>query len=208
MQVNIRFLFAFYSLNSILDTKYYKIIHKFMSGHSKWAQIKRKKEVTDKKRGQIFSKLLRAISIAAQKDPNPNYNPNLKAAVDRAKEANTPQDNIERAIKKSSEAKDIKEVLFEAYGPEAIALLIQAQTDNSNRTVAEVKKILNNHGGKWASPGSVMWAFEKTVDGYQSKFPQNVSREAKERIIKLMEALDDQDDITEIYTSANIESEL
>jgi YebC/PmpR family DNA-binding regulatory protein len=179
-----------------------------MSGHSKWAQIKRKKEVTDKKRGQIFSKLLRAISIAAQKDPNPNYNPNLKAAVDRAREANTPQDNIERAIKKSSEAKDIKEVLFEAYGPEAIAFLIQAQTDNSNRTVAEVKKILNNHGGKWASPGSVMWVFEKTVDGYQSKFPQNVSREAKERIIKLMEALDDQDDITEIYTSANIESEL
>jgi YebC/PmpR family DNA-binding regulatory protein len=177
-----------------------------MSGHSKWAQIKRKKEITDKKRGQIFSKLLKAISIAAQKDPNPSYNPSLKAAVDRAKEANVPQENIERAIKKSSEAKNFKEVLFEAYGPEGIAILIQAHTDNSNRTVAEVKKILNDHDSKWANPGSVIWSFEKTEDGYQSKFPQNISKGIQEKIIKLMEALDDQDDVTEIYTSANIEN--
>lgn len=159
-------------------------------------------------KGSGFSKLLKAISIAAQKDSNPNYNPGLKAAIDRAKEANVPQDNIERAIKKSSEVKDIKEVLFEAYGPEGVALLIQAHTDNNNRTVAEVKKILNDHDGKLADQGSVMWAFENTNDGYQPKFPQTVSKEAEIKLIKLMEALDDQDDVTEIYTSANIESEI
>lgn len=186
-----------------------------MSGHNKWAQIKRKKGVTDQKRGQIFSKLLKAISIAAQKDSNPNYNPGLKAAIDRAKEANVPQDNIERAIKKSSEVKDLKEVLFEAYGPEGVALLIQAHTDNNNRTVAEIKKILNDHDGKWADPGSVMWAFEKNTNQHNqesaeheeewvAKFPQKVSGVAEEKIIKLMEALDDQDDVTEIYTNAEI----
>ena len=175
-----------------------------MSGHNKWAQIKRKKEVTDKKRGQMFSKLLRAISIAAKGDPNPSYNPHLKAAVDKAKEMNVPQDNIERAIKKSSEAKDVENIMMEAYGPEGVALLIEAQTDNRNRTISEVKKILSDHGAKWADPGSVMWAFEKTGDDYVPKFPQKISAEAEGRLLKLMEALDDHDDVAEIYTSADL----
>jgi YebC/PmpR family DNA-binding regulatory protein len=178
-----------------------------MSGHSKWAQIKRKKEITDQKRGQIFSKLLKAVSLAAREDANPAYNPHLKAAVQRAEEFNVPQENIERAIKKSSESKGLENLLIEAYGPKGAALLIEAQTDNRNRTVAEIKKVLSDHKAKWADPGSVIWAFEKTADGYHPKFPQNVSREAADKIVKLMEALDDQDDVSEIYTSANIETE-
>jgi YebC/PmpR family DNA-binding regulatory protein len=175
-----------------------------MSGHNKWAQIKRKKEVTDKKRGQIFSKILRAISIAAKGDPNPNYNPRLKAAIDRAKEMNVPQENIERAIKKSSEVKDIEELVMEAYGPEGVALLITAHTDSRNRTVAEIKKILSDNEAKWADPGSVAWAFEKSAEGYNPKFPQKISQSAEEKLLKLMEALDDHDDVLEIYTSADL----
>ena len=94
---------------------------------------------------------------------------------------------------------------MEAYGPEGVAILIQAHTDNSNRTVAEIKRILNNHDGKWANPGSVTWAFEKTTEGYQPKFPQNISKEAGNKITRLMDALDDHDDVLEIYTSANLE---
>ncbi len=175
-----------------------------MSGHNKWAQIKRKKGVTDKKRGQIFSKILRAISIAAKDDPNPSYNPHLKAAIDQAKEMNVPQENIERAVNKSSEAKDFEELVMEAYGPEGVALLITAHTDSRNRTVAEIKKILSDNGAKWADPGSVAWAFEKSTEGYNPKFPQKISKDAEEKILKLMEALDDHDDVAEIYTSADI----
>jgi YebC/PmpR family DNA-binding regulatory protein len=175
-----------------------------MAGHNKWTQIKRKKEITDKKRGQIFSKLLRAISVAAKKDPNPLYNPQLKAAIEKAREANIPQENIERAIKKSSEVKNVEDIIMEAYGPEGVALLIEAQTDNRNRTTAEVKKILSNHGAKWADPGSVMWAFEKTNEGFLPKFLQEISQSAEEKILKLMEELDDHDDVVEIHTNANL----
>ena len=184
-----------------------------MSGHNKWAQIKRKKEVTDKKRGQIFSKMLKAISLAAKEDPNPSNNVRLKSAIDQAREYNVPLDNIERAIKKSEDAKDLKELLMEAYGPEGTAILILAHTDSGNRTVAEIKKILHDHDAKWADPGSVMWAFEPDTDqrglnadihGWKAKFPQKISKEAEERLIKIMEALDDQDDVSEIFTSADI----
>ncbi|BCX15889.1 MAG: hypothetical protein KatS3mg098_118 [Candidatus Parcubacteria bacterium] len=176
-----------------------------MAGHSKWAQIKRKKEISDQKRSQIFSKLLRAISIAAREDPNPQYNPRLKAAIEKAKENNVPQENIERAIKRSQETGNLENLLIEAYGPEGIALLIEAVTNNKNRTVAEIKKILSDHNAKWADPGSVMWAFEKDEKGeWESKFPQKVSPETKERLLALLEDLDNHDDVEEIYTSADL----
>src|SRR3989338_11296018 len=109
-----------------------------MSGHSKWSQIKHKKGTTDQKRGQLFSKLLKAISIAAKKEPNPLYNPRLRSVIEKAKENSVPQENIERAISKASEEKNLDEVIIEAYGPEGAALIIQGVTDNTNRTVAEV----------------------------------------------------------------------
>lgn len=178
-----------------------------MSGHNKWANIKRRKESTDKKRAQVFSKLLRAISVAAKTSPNIDANPTLKSAVEKAKKFNVPQDNIDRAIKKSSEVKDVENLLIEAYGPEGVAVLIEASTDNKNRTVSELKKIITDHSGKWADPGSVAWAFEKTHEGYEAKFPQPLSPDAEEKLIKLMEALDDHDDVNEIYASAEILAE-
>ncbi|MFA6136200.1 MAG: YebC/PmpR family DNA-binding transcriptional regulator [Candidatus Paceibacterota bacterium] len=178
-----------------------------MSGHNKWSQIKNKKGVTDKKRSQVFSKLLRAISLAAKQNDNPQYNSKLKATMDKAKENNVPQENIERAIKKSQEVENIESLIIESYGPEGVALLIEASTDNRNRTISEIKRIISDHQGKWADPGSVMWAFEPDTNEHvwKAKFPQKISEDGERRLLSLMEALDDHGDVDEIYTNANLE---
>lgn len=175
-----------------------------MSGHNKWAQIKRKKEVTDKKRGQIFTKLLRAISIAARTEPNPQFNPTLRSAIEKAKEYNVPVDNIDRAIKKTQDVAQMSDLLIEAYGPEGSALLITAQTDNTNRTVAQLKKIISDHNGKWADPGSVMWAFSKDGMSWKPTFEQPISPEGEQSLLNLLEGLDDHDDVNEIFTNVTL----
>lgn len=133
-----------------------------MSGHSKWAQIKHKKAITDAKKAKIFSKISRIISIAAaEKGPDPQMNAKLRTAIEKAKAANMPNDNIERAIKKGSgEGKNLSEVTIEAYGPFGTALIIEAITDNKNRTMQEVKSILSDYDGKIANEGSVRWLFD------------------------------------------------
>lgn len=136
-----------------------------MSGHSKWSQIKHKKALTDAKRGKAFSKSARMITVAArEKGGDPETNPKLRLAIDRAKSFNMPQENIERAIKRGTgEIKGMKmeEFLYEAYGPKGIALMIQGITDNKNRTLAEIKNILTRHNGKFAQAGSVSYLFKK-----------------------------------------------
>jgi len=176
-----------------------------MSGHSHFAGIKHKKAIADQKRGQLFSKLLNAVSIAARTEPNPEFNPRLRTAVEKAKESKVPQENIERAIKRASEDKNLEELIVEAYGPEGTAILIEAITDSKNRTVAEVKKILDENGSKIAEPGSVRWAFEqiKTESGlaWQEKFKQPISTEAQEKLQKLIEELLEQNEVQEVYTN-------
>lgn len=172
-----------------------------MSGHSHWKQIQHKKGANDQKRGQIFSKLLRAISIAAKTEPNPQFNPRLRTAVETAKENKVPLENIERAISKASEEKNLEDIVVEAYGPEGSALIIEAVSDNTNRTINEIKGVLNEQGAKFASPGSVLWAFEKKDSGWQGKFPQSVSDNAKEKIQNLISALENLDDVQSVYTN-------
>lgn len=136
-----------------------------MSGHSKWATIKRKKAATDAKRGQIFTKLIREITVAARAGGgDPNFNPRLRLAVDTAKTANMPADNIDRAIKKGTgelEGVSYEEITYEGYGPGGVALFIEVLTDNQKRTVAEVRHILSKHGGNLGTTGSVAWQFER-----------------------------------------------
>lgn len=136
-----------------------------MSGHSKWAQIKHKKAVTDAKRGNLFSKLSRAITIAARDgSPDPQTNARLRVAVEKARSVNMPSDNIERAIAKADPAKsgtELFEVVYEAYAPGGSALLIEGITDNKNRTAAEIKHLLSERGGKLAEAGAVGWMFER-----------------------------------------------
>lgn len=174
-----------------------------MSGHSHWAGIKHKKEVTDQKRGKVFSKLLALISAAAKTEPNPDFNPRLRSAILKAKEMAVPQDNIDRAVKKASEAgNNMEELLFEAYGPGGIAILIEAVSDNKNRAVQEIKTILKDHLGKWAESGSVQWAFDKTTDGYAPKFPQDIPETDARQLIALLEALEDNDNVQKVVTNA------
>jgi len=176
-----------------------------MSGHNKWSQIKHKKGITDKKRGQIFSKLSKAITIAAKNEPNAQFNIKLKSAIEKAKENQIPQDNIERAIKKASEVgENLEELLMEAYGPEGSAILIEAITDSRNRTVSEVKKILKDYDAKWADPGSVLWAFEKFNNEWRAKFPQKISEDGMKKLEILIEALDDHDDVENIITNVDL----
>jgi len=138
-----------------------------MSGHSKWSTIKRKKGANDSKRGQIFTRLGREIMLAARdggEDPESNFR--LRIAIDRARAQNMPKDNIERAIKRGvggKEGVDLVEVMYEGYGPNGVALIIECVTDNRNRTVAEIRHILTRHGGNLGEGGSVAWQFNRVA---------------------------------------------
>jgi len=136
-----------------------------MSGHSKWATIKRKKASIDAKRGKIFTKLIKEITVGAREGGGDvDGNPRLRLAVDNAKAANMPMDTIERAIKKATgelEGVQYVELNYEGYGPGGIALYIECVTDNKNRTVAEVRHILGKHGGSLGETGSVSWMFDR-----------------------------------------------
>jgi YebC/PmpR family DNA-binding regulatory protein len=137
-----------------------------MSGHSKWASIKHKKAVVDARRGQHFTKLARAITVAAKEGGgDPTGNPGLSLAIQKARDASMPKDNIERAIQKGTgegtDAETFDTVLYEGYGPGGVAMLIEALTDNRNRTAADVRHIVAKGGGSLGEPGSVAYLFEK-----------------------------------------------
>lgn len=175
-----------------------------MAGHSHWKQIKHKKGTEDQKRGRVFSKLLGGVSIAARQEQNPQFNPRLRAAIQKAREFNVPQDNIERAIRRvAKEGVKFEEMLIEAYGPGNAALIIEAITDNKNRTINEIKLILKEVGAKWAESGSVRWAFEQTNElsgeNWKPKFTKTISDEDKEKLKKLIQKLEDHNDIQVVY---------
>ncbi len=137
-----------------------------MAGHSKWAGIKHKKAIVDARRGKLFTKLARAITVAAKDGGgDPEGNPALGLAIQKAKDASMPKDNIERAIAKGTgegaDAESFEEVVYEGYGPGGVALLIEALTDNRNRTGSDVRHLLTKHGGNLGEPGSVAYVFEK-----------------------------------------------
>ncbi|MFH1856034.1 MAG: YebC/PmpR family DNA-binding transcriptional regulator [Candidatus Omnitrophota bacterium] len=136
-----------------------------MSGHSKWAGIKHKKAIIDAKRGKLFTKLIKEITVGAREGGGDmNSNPRLRTAVNNAKEANMPQDNIDRAIKKGTgelPGVSYESVIYEGYGPGGIAILAEVLTDNKNRTTAEIRNIFSKKGGSLAGSGSVAWLFDK-----------------------------------------------
>lgn len=136
-----------------------------MSGHSKWATIKHKKAALDSKRGKLFTKLIREICVAARNGgSDTTTNPRLRLAVQKAKDANMPSDNIDRAIKKGTgelEGMTLEEITYEGYGPGGVALLAMALTDNKNRTTSEIRNIFSKKNGNMAGQGAVNWIFEK-----------------------------------------------
>jgi YebC/PmpR family DNA-binding regulatory protein len=236
-----------------------------MAGHSKWANIRHRKGAQDSKRGKIFTKIIKEITVAARlHGGDQESNPRLRKAVTNARSNNIPQDNIARAIKKGTgelEGVSYEEMLYEGYGPSGIAILIEVITDNKNRTVSELRHILNKNNGNLAEPGSVAWMFdrkgeilisdfsgdeeklfddiinsgaddiEKIENGYlvttdQSellnakdalekkghniksadvimvpKSTQEVNEEDQEKIIDLMETIDNHDDVNQVYSN-------
>src|SRR5881397_3491848 len=137
-----------------------------MSGHSKWSKVKRFKGAIDAKRGKIFSKLSKEITIAAKTGGgDPNGNPRLRSAIQAARAQSMPNDNIDRAIKRGTgegvEAANFEEIVYEGYGPGGVAIIVEAATDNKNRTAAEIRRIFSKHSGNLASSGSVSYMFHK-----------------------------------------------
>lgn len=235
-----------------------------MAGHSKWAQIKRQKAITDAKRGALFTRLGNQIAIAARNGTDPDLNPSLAMAIEKAKAANMPMSNIERAIQRVADksAAALQEVVYEGYGPGGVAIMVECATDNLNRTYPEVRNAFNKHGGSIAEKGSVAFQFtrkgvirvkgtgdelmlaaldagaedvqeagEESViytakedlakvrdalrsDGYEvveaelSYEPNNTieitDQATQEKIMRLMDALDELDDVSNTYTNFDI----
>lgn len=175
-----------------------------MSGHSKWSTIKHKKAAADAKRGKLFTRLTKEITIAArERGGDPEFNPRLRLAIDNAKEANMPKENIERAIKRGTgelEGAELQEIVYEGYAPHGVGLIVEIVTDNRNRAVAELRHALTRFGGSMADAGSVLWQFErKGFVSVKGKFDQD------ELFLVVADAgADDvrfEDGIAEVYTS-------
>jgi YebC/PmpR family DNA-binding regulatory protein len=173
-----------------------------MSGHSKWANIKRKKEVTDAKKSKIFSKMSRIISVAAKSGADPDSNPALRLAIERAKEARMPKENIDRAIEKGSGqggSVNFVEAVYEGFGPNGEAFYIKALTDNVNRTVAEIRNIFSRHGGSLGDAGSTAYIF--SPDPNNPIYTVEVNKESAKKLEDLLNELDDHDDVQDIYVN-------
>ncbi len=177
-----------------------------MAGHSKWAQIKRQKAVTDAAKSRVFSRYARLIALESKNAGGDVSSPSLKAVIDRAKAANMPKDNIERAVAKgaSKDAGDMERVVYEAYGPGGAAVVVDALTDSRNRTTQEIKLIFTKNNIELAAPGSATWAFTKLPEGgYRANEPRMELAEADgDRLGALLDVLDEHDDVQAVYTNA------
>ncbi|OGC70724.1 hypothetical protein A2415_03760 [candidate division WWE3 bacterium RIFOXYC1_FULL_39_7] len=181
-----------------------------MSGHSKWSQIKRDKGMNDSKRSKVFSKMSKAISVAAKNGGDPDSNPTLRLAIEKAKEARMPKDNIDRAIKKGTgeggSGEMLHEVVYEGYGPGGEAFYIKAITDNKNRTVAEIRNVFNHAGGSLGNAGSTAYIF--AADPENPVFTVDVSDKTQlDKLVKMLDELDNHEDIQDIYFNFDLPEE-
>jgi YebC/PmpR family DNA-binding regulatory protein len=179
-----------------------------MSGHNKWSQIKDKKGREDAKKSKLFSMYARQITIESKAAGGDRTLPGLRAAIDRAKAVNMPNDVIDRAVAKGAGAgaESFEEVTYEAYGPGGVAMIIEGITDNKNRTTPEIRHILADHGSNLGTQGSTTWAFTKVTDPTGSHFLPTatipLSPADMEKLTTLIEQLKDHDDIKNVYTNA------
>jgi YebC/PmpR family DNA-binding regulatory protein len=175
-----------------------------MSGHNKWSKIKHKKGATDAAKSKIFSKMARAIATASRLVNGDVNSPTLRAAIDKAREYNMPTDNIDRAVKKGSgsDAEAMDNITYESYGPGGCALVIEALTGNRNKAAQEVKFILSEHGFALAAQGSATWAFTKEGVEWKPTMTVPLSSEDEASLEKLIEALEENDEVQEVYTNA------
>ena len=177
-----------------------------MAGHSKWANIKHRKARQDASRGKVWTKVIREITVAAKDGPDPNDNPRLRLALEKANAANMPKDTIKRAIEKGSgtgETGELEEIVFEGYGPGGVAILVETMTDNRNRTVSDVRHAFSKYGGNLGTDGSVSYLFKKLGIIHLSK---NLSEENLMEVVIESGAEDfsEEDDFYEVTTQVNV----
>lgn len=175
-----------------------------MSGHNKWSKIKHKKGAEDAKRSKVFSRLSRVITAESKRVGGNLTSPSLVAVIEIAKKANVPKDTIERAIKKGTETGTLAmdPVTYEAYGPGGCAMIIEALTDNKNRTAPEIRHIFSKNGYELASPGAAAWAFTKVDGVWTPNMTVDLADEDLEKLSALVDALEENDDVQEVFTNA------
>lgn len=179
-----------------------------MSGHSKWSKVKHQKATSDARKGQVFSKLSKLITVAAKKGSTVDMNPDLKYVIGKAKEANMPMDKIEKAIQKGAgggQEENLEEVLYELFGPGGTAILVECVTDNKNRTLNELKNILSKQEAKIGTPGSAAWAFEKSTETrkWKPKHQVEIPESDKKKLKKLIESIEESEDVQMVYTNTS-----
>jgi YebC/PmpR family DNA-binding regulatory protein len=187
-----------------IDFVYLFFYTSHMSGHNKWSKIKRKKEALDSKKSKVFGKHASLIANEVKKAGGDTNAHTVRAAVERAKADSMPQDNIERALDKGKGGgAEMVEVLFEAFGPGGAAIVVSALTDNNNRTSQEVRHIFAKLGYAMGTPGSASWAFIKNAHVYMPTTAIELSDEDGEKLAELVDALEDHDDVQDVFTAAD-----
>ena len=176
-----------------------------MSGHNKWSKIKHKKAATDAIKSRVFSKHSAIIAMESRKAKGDVNSPGLAAVIERAKKDSMPKENIDRAVQKGAGAgsESLQEVVFEAFGPGGVAMIITAVTDNNNRTSQEIRHTFTKAGYALGSPGTSMWAFTKTGGSYVPHNPTELGDQDGEKLAELIETLEEQNDVQDIYTTAD-----
>ena len=176
-----------------------------MSGHSKWAQIKRQKGAEDAKKSKLFGKLGSLIATESRRVSGDANAPGMRVLIEKAKKENMPKDTIERAIKKgtSAEAETMEALTYEGYGPGGCALIIEAFTGNRNKASQEIKFILSKHAGSLAAQGAAAWAFTKTEEGWEPNSPLPLNEEDGQELALLIEELEGNDEVQDVYTNAD-----
>lgn len=175
-----------------------------MSGHNKWSKIKHQKGASDAQKSKMFGKLVRFITVEAKKAKGNLASPGLQTAIKKAKEANMPNDTIDRAVKKATtdNSAQMESITYEAYGPGGCALIIEALTDNRNKASQEIKHILSKYGSSLAGIGAASWAFQKTTEGWIPQTPVQVGEEDGKQLESLVGDLEDNDEVQDVYTNA------
>ena len=175
-----------------------------MGGHNKWSQIKRQKGANDAAKSNVWGKLAKRIAVESKKAGGDVNSPALRAIIETAKKENMPKDNIERAVARGTSADTgaLESVTYETYGPGGSAIVIDALTDSRNRTAQEIKHLLTKNGLALAAPGSALWAFEKSAEGYAPKSTVSLSDADNEILMKVLQEIDAHDDVEHVYTNA------
>jgi len=175
-----------------------------MSGHNKWAQIKRQKGANDAGKAVVWGKLGKRIAVESKKADGDVNSPTLRMLIETAKKANMPKDTIDRAVAKgiSADAASLESIAYETYGPGGAAIIIEVLTDSRNRAAQELKHLLTENGLALAAPGSALWAFEKTAEGWAPKTTVPLSETDHAKLVEVLEKIDAYDDVEDVYTNA------